>query len=185
MSSLKAVLAVAVVAVVIAGCGEDKEGSVNVEGSGTSTTGTTGGTSTSPTATTEVPPVGAPVATIKLKMTDFALDPQDPQVAEPGIVLIEATNAGKSPHAIEVEGPDGEAETPTLAPGKKANLKVNLDKDGSYVWYCPVGNHKDMGMEGKITVGKDGGTTTGGTATSDDSGSGSGGSGSDDSKPTY
>lgn len=164
MSGLRSAVAISVVAVALAGCGEDKEGSVNVEDSGTSTAGTTGGTSTSPTATTEVPPVGAPVATIKLTETEFALDPRNPSVAKPGIVLIEATNAGKIPHAIEVEGPDGESETPTIAPGKKANLKVNLDKDGTYTWYCPVGDHKDEGMKGTITVG------AGGTVTSDDKG---------------
>lgn len=131
---------------------------MNVEG-GTSTTGpSTAGTS--PTATTEVPPVGAPVATIKLKESDFKLTPANPTVTKAGIVLIEASNVGKAPHAIEVEGPDGEEETPTIAPGKKANLKVNLSKDGAYTWYCPIGDHKERGMEGKITVGSGGGGTT-------------------------
>ncbi len=148
-----ALFAAVVIALGIAACGEDKDGgSVNVEGStGTSTSGTSA-TGTAPTATTEVPPVGAPVAEIDLKMTDFKFTPADPTVAKPGIVLINATNDGQAPHAVEVEGPDGEAETPTIAPGKKNTLKVNLDKPGSYTWYCPVGNHEEMGMKGKITV---------------------------------
>jgi plastocyanin len=155
--SLRAAVILAAAALALAGCGEDKEGSVNVEG-GTSTTGpSTSGTA--PTATTEVPPVGAPVATINLEETDFELAPKNPLITKPGIVLIEATNAGKVPHAIEVEGPDGEEETPVIAPGKKANLKVDLSKDGTYTWYCPVGDHRERGMEGKITVGKGGATT--------------------------
>lgn len=27
-----------------------------------------------------------------------------------------------------------------------------MSEPGEYTWYCPVGGHKDEGMEGKITV---------------------------------
>jgi uncharacterized cupredoxin-like copper-binding protein len=161
MSPLKSALALAAVSLALAGCGEDKKGSVNIKDAGTSTTGTTEG-ATTPTATA---PTGAPVATIKLTETDFKLDPRDPKVAKAGIVVIDATNAGQVPHAIEVHGPAGEAKSGTIAPGKKTALKVDLSKDGSYEWYCPVGDHKDRGMKGTITVGKGGATTT-----TDDSG---------------
>jgi uncharacterized cupredoxin-like copper-binding protein len=39
-----------------------------------------------------------------------------------------------------------------LQPGQSATLKVKLSKAGSYTWYCPIDNHKQMGMVGKITV---------------------------------
>ena len=32
------------------------------------------------------------------------------------------------------------------------DLKVDLDKPGRYVWYCPVGDHRERGMKGTITV---------------------------------
>ena len=62
------------------------------------------------------------------------------------------TNDGQVPHALEVEGPDGEAETDTIEPGKSDDLKVDLGKAGTYEWYCPIGNHKEQGMKGEITV---------------------------------
>jgi len=147
-------------ALALAACGEDKEGSVKIEDSATGTSTS----ATAPTATTEVPPVGAPVAEIKLTESDFKLAPANPSVPKAGIVLITAKNDGPSEHAIEVEGPDGESETKPIEPGKTATLKVNLDKDGTYEWYCPIDDHKDKGMK-TITVGK-GGTVTSG----DDSG---------------
>ena len=68
-------------------------------------------------------------------------------------------------HALEVEGPSGEVETEDLQPGDSADLDVDLSEPGEYEIYCPVDDHKGMGMEGTITVGGDGG---GGTTTTDD-----------------
>ena len=62
------------------------------------------------------------------------------------------SNAGQIPHALEVEGPNGEAKTGTIEPGKSEDLKVDLSKAGTYEWYCPIGNHKDQGMKGEIKV---------------------------------
>ncbi len=36
-------------------------------------------------------------------------------------------------------------------PGSSGTLTVDL-KPGTYEFYCPVANHKEMGMEGEITV---------------------------------
>ena len=134
-----------------AGCGEDDEGRVDVSGgtdtAGTSTTGTS----------TEAAPTGAPVATIDVAEAEFRLSPANPSVSEAGVVEFNVTNAGKVVHALEVEGPEGEVETDTIQPGKSATLKADLGKAGRYEWYCPIGDHKDRGMEGEITVAGGGG----------------------------
>ena len=78
-------------------------------------------------------------------------------------------------HALEVEGPTGEVETADLGPGESADLAVDLSEDGEYEIYCPVGDHRDRGMEGTIAVGAGGGgagTTTDETTTDEDSGYG-------------
>jgi uncharacterized cupredoxin-like copper-binding protein len=63
------------------------------------------------------------------------------------------TNDGQVTHNLEVEGPNGEQELPSdLAPGDSGTLTVDLSKPGTYEFYCPVDNHKQMGMEGEITV---------------------------------
>ena len=39
-----------------------------------------------------------------------------------------------------------------LSPGQSGVLTVDLSKPGTYEFYCPVGNHREQGMEGTITV---------------------------------
>jgi plastocyanin len=154
MRAIRTAGVAAVTALAIAGCGDSKRAETNITNAAPGTTpAKTPPATSAPTATTEVPPVGPPVATIKLDETDFKLNPANPKVDKTGIVLIEASNTGKATHAIEVEGPDGEKSTGPIAPGGKSTLKVNLDKPGPYVWYCPIADHRARGMEGHITVG--------------------------------
>jgi uncharacterized cupredoxin-like copper-binding protein len=57
-------------------------------------------------------------------------------------------------HALEVESEseDLEEETDDIAPGGSAELTVELAA-GEYELYCPIGNHKEQGMEGRLVVG--------------------------------
>ena len=143
----------------LAGCGDDDEGRVDVSG-GTDTSGAS-------TATTgETTPAGPATATVKVIEKDFSLTPKNPNVSNTGVVEFDVRNAGKVVHALEVEGPGGEVETDAIDPGGKATLKVDLNKAGRYEWYCPIGNHREQGMEGEIKV------AGGGTDEPEDSGGG-------------
>ncbi|HYN39281.1 MAG TPA: plastocyanin/azurin family copper-binding protein, partial [Rhodospirillales bacterium] len=70
--------------------------------------------------------------------------------AKPGKVTIAFDNPAQVPHAVEVEGGGVEEETDTTTEGS-AELTVDL-KAGEYEFYCPVGNHRQAGMEGTLTV---------------------------------
>ena len=109
-------------------------------------------------------PTGAPVKTIQVVETEYKLSPSTVSVDAPGVYAFHAVNKGTTDHALEIEGEGVEAETPTMSPGKSATVKVELRK-ASYEMYCPVGNHKDEGMKGSISVA--GAMPTG---TNDDSG---------------
>jgi plastocyanin len=134
------VLALAVLVLALAGCGsEDSAG-----------TDTSGG------------------ASLEVSETEFALDPSSLTVDEAGEVTIRVVNDGAVEHALEVEGEGVEEETDTLAPGESAELTVELAA-GSYTIYCPIGNHREQGMEGTVVVaGGAGGAGTGGTTTGED-----------------
>lgn len=147
------ILTVIVLALLVAGCGGDDEGRVDVRSGGTDTAGTT----TTGTSTEKAAPTGAAVATVKVTETEFRLSPANPSVAKAGVVEFRIRNAGKIAHALEVEGPEGEVETKEIPPGGRATLKADLRKAGRYKWYCPVGDHKGRGMKGEITVGGGGG----------------------------
>jgi uncharacterized cupredoxin-like copper-binding protein len=90
--------------------------------------------------------------TVSISETDFALDPSHPTV-KAGTVTFNVTNDGQTEHNLEVEGPGGEEELEQdLAPGESGQLTVDLSEPGTYEFYCPVDDHKGMGMEGEITV---------------------------------
>ncbi len=112
-------------------------------------------------------------ATIQVEATEFQFNPSDLS-AEAGEVTIDLSNAGSAEHAIEVEGNGVEESSDTIGGGDSTQLTVTLE-EGTYTIYCPVGNHREQGMEGTLTVGSGagsgGGTTThdDGTSTHDDS----------------
>ncbi len=93
--------------------------------------------------------------------------------AKAGKVTFKFNNPSSVPHAFEVEGNGIEEETKVINGGQSAQLKVNL-KPGTYEMYCPVGNHRELGMKGEIVVA--GGGSGGGSAEKEDE-SGGGGSG--------
>ena len=114
------------------------------------------------------------VQTVEVSETEFRLEPATFTLDEPGTYTFRAVNDGSVDHALEVEGGGIEEETDTIAPRDSAELTVELAA-GTYELYCPIGNHREQGMEGSIEVrgGAGGsGATTG--ETDDDSGGGSG-----------
>lgn len=136
-----ALVAAALAALTLAACGEKRETST-----GAATTGDGAATT----------PAGPVAATVAVTETEYALDPQDPKVARAGVVEFRVRNAGRVVHALEVEGPGGEAKTASIAPGGTATLRVDLSKAGTYEWFCPIDGHKGRGMKGAIVVGPGG-----------------------------
>ncbi|MBA2383309.1 MAG: cupredoxin domain-containing protein [Actinobacteria bacterium] len=89
---------------------------------------------------------------LEIVENEFALDPADVSVDAAGETTIRVVNNGEFPHALEVEGEGVEEETGSLAPGESAELTVELE-EGEYELYCPIGNHREQGMEGTLVVG--------------------------------
>jgi hypothetical protein len=124
------------VALALAGCGEDR-------GDGLQTTPAAVGTG----ATT----VGAGVdATIPVSLTDYRL-PRGVRVPRSGLIAFEVTNDGQSVHALAVNGPAGQARTQTLKPGERTTVEVRLPP-GTYKWFCPVADHERRGMVGRLRI---------------------------------
>jgi len=155
------VAALAIAVIGVSGCGGDDNG-----GDGTTAATTTGENTT---------PATQAAGTRAVSLTDFKIDPANPRIAKAGQVQFRVKNDGGTVHSLEVEGPNGETQLPSeLNPGQTGTLTVDLSKPGKYEWYCPVGRHREFGMEGEVTVGG-GGTQSGtGTNTTEDSGSSSG-----------
>jgi uncharacterized cupredoxin-like copper-binding protein len=132
-----------------------------------------------PPATTAAPSAVAGGNAITVGLSEFKLTPSNPS-AKAGKVTITARNTGSVPHAIEVEGGGaggGDAKSPTISPGNTATLTVALKPGKTYEWYCPIDNHKNMGMKGtiKVTGSAASASSSTKTATSSNAGGTSGG----------
>jgi uncharacterized cupredoxin-like copper-binding protein len=119
----------------VASCGGDDEGSAATTQS-PATSAATGGD-------------GAGTV-IDVDEKDFTIELSTMELT-PGTYTFVTTNNGQTTHALEIEGQGVEEETEDIAPGDTAELTVTLEA-GEYELYCPVGNHKDMGMKLDITV---------------------------------
>ena len=138
------VLVLALGVLAVAGCGGSDDSSSS-ESAGTEQASGGGGGGGSASG-------GGSAQTIDVSETEYKIDPKDPTV-KAGTVTFKVTNDGQVTHNLEVEGPGEEQELPSdLAPGDSGELTVDLSKPGTYEWYCPVGNHRDLGMEGEIKV---------------------------------
>lgn len=128
--------AAAAISLAAAGCGEQR-------GDATRTTPEPVGT---------VPTVDPrAVATVEVSLVDYALEDADPRIGTPGLIAFAATNDGLVRHALAVDGPSGTVRTPALAPGERAIIAVRLPP-GTYKWYCPIADHEQRGMAGRVRV---------------------------------
>ncbi|MEA2333097.1 MAG: hypothetical protein QOH58_3235 [Thermoleophilaceae bacterium] len=140
---LAAVLAA--LALAAAGCGGDDD-----EDSGTSGNSNqpAQATETSPEASagggkaTELKLIADPGGALKFDKTKLT--------AKPGKVVVVMDNPSDIPHAVEVEG-NGVEKASEVVTGATSQVEVDL-KPGDYEFYCPVGNHRQAGMEGTLTV---------------------------------
>jgi uncharacterized cupredoxin-like copper-binding protein len=130
-------IALAGLALTAAGCGSSDDKSSDSGGSAAP-------------AKKEAAPSGGG-ATVSQTATDFKFS-QPSASAKAGKVSVALANKGQAPHAIEIEHVNGkDVESKTIQPGESTKLNVTL-KAGKYEFYCPVDNHKQMGMKGELTV---------------------------------
>lgn len=111
-----------------------------------------------------------PVATVDVTEVDFAIQPEEADVAETGLVEFNVANEGETAHSLAIES-DPEAVSDTIQPGQSTTFTAELEP-GEYRWYCPIADHEQLGMVGTLTVG---GGSAGGETESDDSGASGGG----------
>jgi uncharacterized cupredoxin-like copper-binding protein len=113
---------------------------------------------------------GDVLQTIQVSENEFSISPASIELPRAGTYEFAVTNDGQISHALNIEesGGGNEVESGEIGPGEKKTVRFTFSGDGPFEMYCPIGNHKDQGMEGTITVGSAAGgtgTTTGETET--------------------
>jgi plastocyanin len=116
------------------------------------TTSSTAEETTSSSAATSSD-TGAPAETQAITATeaDFSISLDEDSLTA-GTYEITVVNEGGATHDLVVEQ-DGEdiAESGDIAPDDSATFTVALEP-GEYVFYCSIGNHRQMGMELTVQV---------------------------------
>jgi plastocyanin len=122
----------AVLALALAGCGSGDESTKNAGSSGG---GASGG--------------GEQLALAAPEDGSLTFDPKELE-AKAGTVTINFDNPSTAQHAVQIEGNGVDEASDTVA---KDKTSVTADlKAGTYTFFCPVGDHRQQGMEGTLTV---------------------------------
>jgi plastocyanin len=141
-----ALIAIAAVPLALAACGSDDSTSSTTAASDTTATEST----TTESSTTAAGGGGGAGGSVSISETDYKLDPSDPTVPA-GSVTIDVSNDGQTVHNLEVDGNGVEDVTDDLSPGDSGQLSLDL-KAGTYEIYCTIDSHRDLGMDGTLTV---------------------------------
>jgi plastocyanin len=148
MRLLSLIALLSALAIPVAGCGGDDNGS---DGGGA---GTSEQPAETQAETTEAPAAGGGEA----QVLKIAADPsgalkfdKSSLTAKPGKVTISMDNPSSLPHAVEIEGNGVEVAGETVQKGGVSKATADV-KPGEYEFYCPVDGHRQAGMEGTLTV---------------------------------
>jgi plastocyanin len=129
-------IALALIALLLAGCSDDGGGK---EGDNAATT------STSTTSTTLAP--GNPQDTANtITIKDFSFDPAEVTVTQRAVAL-KLKNTGSTGHTFTIDSPKIDVE---IGAGSNSEVLVDLGQQTEVVFYCRF--HRSRGMQGKLVV---------------------------------
>lgn len=102
--------------------------------------------------TPPAPPVPGNAQVISVGLREFALDLSRTTVPSGAYTLI-AEQRGQASHALSIEGPGiKDVSTPVIQPGGGNQQLMVMLQPGTYELWCPVGRHREQGMEATLTV---------------------------------
>ena len=139
-------LALALASLAFGACGgeddQSSSGSGSASNAGSSSSSGSGGSSAG----------GSKVALAAVEEGGFTFDKKQASAKAGNVTLtLDNPSSDQAPHAIAVEGNGVDKDGKTAPPGSKSTVTAKL-KPGKYDFYCPVGNHRQQGMEGTLTV---------------------------------
>jgi plastocyanin len=104
----------------------------------------------SPQTSDKTTPVEGEVQEITLEATEFSYSKETITVKKGQKVRLTLVNKGRMSHDFVVEKMN--VTTELAGSGKSVTTEFTINDAGSYAFYCSVGNHRAMGMEGVLIV---------------------------------
>jgi nitrosocyanin len=96
----------------------------------------------------EIAPLTAKEFTVEA--FEYTFDPLRLSVKKGSRVKITIKNTGSIVHNFVID--EFNVSSGDLNPGESAVVEFTADQSGSFAYYCSIPGHRDLGMEGKITV---------------------------------
>ena len=90
------------------------------------------------------------VREITIEAEEYSFSTEGISVKKGEKVRLTLVNNGRMSHDFVVDDTDIAASL--AGPGKSVSVEFTIEEAGSYTFYCSVGNHRALGMEGTLEV---------------------------------
>ncbi len=131
-----------------AAAGGEMQGDMDMSGNSTTATGTPD-TSAGVTVDTGVTVGAGTEKTFTITGSNFSFSPSSITVNKGDKVKIVFANSGGT-HDFKID--EYSVATPRISGGQSASVEFVADKSGTFDYYCSVGSHRAMGMQGTLIV---------------------------------
>jgi len=91
-----------------------------------------------------------PAREITVTGTDYAFNPKSISVKAGEKIKLTFVNAGGTVHNFVIDELD--VQTKMIGPGKSETVEFTAEGDSTLTFYCGVSNHRNLGMEGELTI---------------------------------
>lgn len=101
-----------------------------------------------PTAATPVSSVPTSAREISIEGNEYNFSPSSIDLKTGETVKVTFKNTGKLPHNLTIA--ELGVATKTVGGGREDTITITASTAGSYKFFCSVGNHRQLGMEGTL-----------------------------------
>lgn len=101
----------------------------------------------------QVPPASqqdSEVNDITVEANEFSFSPSNISLTTGERVRITFKNVGRNPHNFMID--ELGVASQTIPGGGSDTIEFTADKSGTFTFYCSIGNHRSLGMEGELSV---------------------------------
>jgi len=104
----------------------------------------------SPTASSETVSAEGEVREIQVVGNEYSFTPSSISVKKGEKIVLTFRNAGRLPHNLTIK--ELGVSTKTIGQGTSDTVEFTADEVGILTFYCSIGNHQSLGMEGSLEV---------------------------------
>ena len=104
----------------------------------------------SPTASSEGVSAEGEVREIQVVGNEYSFTPSSISVEKREKIALTFRNAGRLPHNLTIK--ELGVSTKTIGQGASDSVEFIAEEAGIFTFYCSIGNHQSLGMEGSLEV---------------------------------